>query len=116
MAAKGHDAYLANNRGTDYSRKHVFLDPVVHEKHFWDFSWEDMALDVTANVGTVVEHSAQEAILMVAYSQGAKQLMKALEEHGAKMSLVAVAALFAPCVQDSDLEAFVSQADAEEVI
>ena len=54
MAAKGHDTYLANNRGTEYSQKHIRLNPVDNEQEFYDFDWEDMALDVTANVGAVV--------------------------------------------------------------
>ena len=81
-----------------------------HPKEFWDFTWEDMALDLTANVGEVVEHTAEEAILMVAYSQGAKQLLAALDQHKGKMTVVSVAALMAPCVNDSDLDQFVTQA------
>ena len=75
-----------------------------------------MALDITANVGTVIEHTAEEAILMVAYSQGAKQLLAALDRHKGSMTLVSVAALLAPCVNDSDLDSFVSQTQAKEVI
>ena len=105
MAAKGHDTYLANNRGTEYSQKHVVWGPAQeHAKEFWDFTWEDMALDITANVGTVIEHTAEEAVLMVAYSQGAKQLLAALDRHKGKMTLVSVAAMLAPCVNDSDLD------------
>ena len=69
-----------------------------------------MALDLTANVGEVVEHTAEEAILMVAYSQGAKQLLAALDQHKGKLTVVSVAALLAPCVNVSDLDKFVTQA------
>ena len=43
LADLGCDVYLANNRGTVYSLTHEKF--TVKNKEFWDFSFQDMALD-----------------------------------------------------------------------
>ena len=53
---------------------------------------------------------------MVAYSQGSKMLLSALSNYPEKMMAVSVAAMLAPCVNDQDLDAFVSQKNAKDVI
>ena len=36
MSDLGYDVWLANSRGTRYSRRHIRLDPTMPE--FWDYS------------------------------------------------------------------------------
>jgi len=36
MSDLGYDVWLANSRGTRYSRRHIRMDPTMPE--FWDYS------------------------------------------------------------------------------
>ena len=48
FADLGHDIYVANQRGTDYSQQHTTLDPSTDAEQYWDFTFENMAEDVLA--------------------------------------------------------------------
>lgn len=37
LANAGYDVWIANPRGTTYSRKHITLDPDNEKEDFWDF-------------------------------------------------------------------------------
>lgn len=37
LADEGYDVWLANYRGTRWSRKHAWLDPDVDRKEYWSF-------------------------------------------------------------------------------
>jgi len=50
MANEGHDIYLGNTRGNQYSREHVYLDAAVDEDLYWDFSYYEMANDILASL------------------------------------------------------------------
>ena len=43
LAEAGYDVYIANNRGTEYSRGHTTLD-AAEDAEYWDFSWAEMGL------------------------------------------------------------------------
>ena len=57
MADLGHDVYLANARGTLFSQMHETLDPAVDEAEYWDFSFENLADDVMANLKAMYEEA-----------------------------------------------------------
>ena len=42
LVRAGFDVWMGNNRGNEYSRRHVKYD--THSYEFWDFDFEDMAL------------------------------------------------------------------------
>ncbi|CAH0520966.1 unnamed protein product [Peronospora belbahrii] len=49
LADAGYDVWLANNRGTTWSREHVtYTDD---DDEFWDFTWEDMEETTVAFAG-----------------------------------------------------------------
>ena len=48
MAELGHDVYIGNNRGTEYSQQHVTYDPLEDQVEYWDWTWAEMAYDVKA--------------------------------------------------------------------
>ena len=50
VADLGHDVYIGNNRGTEYSQKHVTLDAAEDQEQYWDFTWHNMAEDVLAEI------------------------------------------------------------------
>ncbi|KAJ9135475.1 hypothetical protein P3X46_032656 [Hevea brasiliensis] len=41
LADKGFDVWIANTRGTRYSRRHTYLQPSQSE--FWNWSWDELA-------------------------------------------------------------------------
>ena len=46
----GYDLYLGNNRGTEYSLGHEWIaSPGQNPQVYWNFSYEEFALDVLAN-------------------------------------------------------------------
>ena len=46
----GHDVFIGNNRGVEYSQGHRSLDMWEDAEQYWNFSWHEMANDVYANV------------------------------------------------------------------
>ncbi|KAJ0111552.1 hypothetical protein Patl1_01925 [Pistacia atlantica] len=49
LADNGYDVWIANTRGTKYSKKHESLTPL--DQAFWEWSWDElMAYDLTAFV------------------------------------------------------------------
>ncbi|KAM7268868.1 hypothetical protein ACFE04_011034 [Oxalis oulophora] len=51
LADKGFDVWIANTRGTRFSRKHVSLDP--SQSDFWNWSWDEL---VTFDLPTFFDH------------------------------------------------------------
>ena len=48
---EGYDVWLANMRGTQYSRKHKKLDTSDYTSEYWKFSWAEKGmLDVPAAI------------------------------------------------------------------
>ena len=43
LAKNGYDVWIANSRGTSFSRFHKYLDP-DHDLKYWDFTFEEMGL------------------------------------------------------------------------
>ena len=61
LADDGYDVYLGNNRGTEYSRKHVSLDSVTDAEEYWDFSWAEFGLyDDKAFIDLAVNQSSYD--------------------------------------------------------
>jgi len=53
LASDGYDVWMGNNRGCQYSVKHVSLN--TSSKAFWDFDFEDMGLkDVPAEIDFIL--------------------------------------------------------------
>lgn len=78
LANQGYDVWLSNTRGNKYSREHKTISP--KKKEFWEFSFEDMAKDVKANVDHVIEKTGQEKIAYMGHSQGTTQMFVAVSE------------------------------------
>ncbi|KAG2633737.1 triacylglycerol lipase 1 isoform X1 [Panicum virgatum] len=68
LADNGFDVWIGNVRGTHWSKGHSTLS--VHDKLFWDWSWQDLAeYDLLAMLSYVYTVS-QSKILYVGHSQG----------------------------------------------
>ncbi|KAG2580205.1 triacylglycerol lipase 2-like [Panicum virgatum] len=79
LADRGFDVWVANNRGTRWSRRHVSLDP--SSRLYWNWSWDDMVVnDLPAMVDFVcgqtgqkphyVGHSMGTLVALAAFSEG----------------------------------------------
>jgi len=64
------DVWLGNNRGNEYSRRHVNL--TKHQKEFWHFDWEEMGLyDVPAMTDFILEKTGYDQLAAyIGHSEG----------------------------------------------
>lgn len=95
MADKGFDVWLANARGTTYSRNHTTLNP--DHTDFWKFSWHEIGnLDLPTNIDYILNVTDQKNLHYVGYSQGTTSyfvMTSTRPEYNAKIK---VATLMAP--------------------
>ncbi|KAF2896922.1 hypothetical protein ILUMI_09252 [Ignelater luminosus] len=71
LADRGYDVWLANYRGTTWSRKHIRLDPDVHKKEFWDYSFQDIgSYDLPAFIDYILRVTKHERLFYIGHSQG----------------------------------------------
>ncbi|CAO2202651.1 unnamed protein product [Urochloa humidicola] len=79
LADRGFDVWIANTRGTRWSRRHVSLDP--SSRLYWNWSWDDLVVnDLPAMVDYVsrqtwqkphyVGHSMGTLVALAAFSEG----------------------------------------------
>ncbi|XP_018766673.2 lipase member M-like isoform X3 [Serinus canaria] len=69
LADSGYDVWLANSRGTSWSRRHQHLS--ADQVEFWDFSFHEMAMfDLPAAIDFVLQRTGQKQLHYVGYSQG----------------------------------------------
>ncbi|XP_031342203.1 gastric triacylglycerol lipase-like [Photinus pyralis] len=71
LADEGYDVWLANTRGTRWSKRHKFLDAVQNEKEFFDYSFHEVGLyDITANIDYILKRTNFKKLFYVGHSQG----------------------------------------------
>ena len=76
LANAGYDVWMGNNRGTIYSKAHMYLDPA--ERAFWEYYQLDMGeKDVPAFMDFIFEKTGHSSISYVGHSQGTTQLFMA---------------------------------------
>ncbi|KAF2892715.1 hypothetical protein ILUMI_13459 [Ignelater luminosus] len=71
LADQGYDVWLANPRGTRWSRKHATLNPDIDIKEYWDFSFHQIGYyDLPAFIDYIVNVTNQEKVFYIGHSQG----------------------------------------------
>ncbi|XP_059643171.1 triacylglycerol lipase 2 [Cornus florida] len=93
LADSGFDVWIANTRGTRFSRRHVTLDPT--DPDFWNWTWDDM---VTHDLPTVIDFVFKQTgnkIHYVGHSMGTLIALAAFSE-GKQIDKVKAAALLSP--------------------
>ena len=70
LAKRGYDVWLANARGTPYSKNHTVLDP-EKDKEFWNFSYDEMIeIDLPQVIDYILQETERKTIGYVGHSQG----------------------------------------------
>ncbi|XAR51990.1 Triacylglycerol lipase [Bertholletia excelsa] len=62
LADKGFDVWIANTRGTRFSRRHVSLDP--RDPEYWNWTWDDL---VTHDLPAVIDFVSRETTQNIHY-------------------------------------------------
>ncbi|KAF2888027.1 hypothetical protein ILUMI_18146, partial [Ignelater luminosus] len=71
LADRGYDVWIANYRGTRWSRRHIKLNPDVDVKEFWNWSFHDIGLyDLPAFIDYILHVTRQEKLFYIGHSQG----------------------------------------------
>ncbi|KAF5293144.1 hypothetical protein FQA39_LY13754 [Lamprigera yunnana] len=71
LADEGYDVWLANYRGTRWSKTHEDLDPVLNEKEFFDYSFQEIGYyDIPALTDYIFSTTNHSKIFYVGHSQG----------------------------------------------
>ncbi|KAL1395101.1 hypothetical protein pipiens_011486 [Culex pipiens pipiens] len=69
LSDNGYDVWLANMRGSRYSREHLRLP--VQSKEYWDFSWHEMGVyDLPAIIDLVLNATNFKKLFYIGHSQG----------------------------------------------
>ncbi|WOG96383.1 hypothetical protein DCAR_0415718 [Daucus carota subsp. sativus] len=93
LADNGYDVWIANTRGTRFSRRHVSLDP--SNPDFWDWTWDELvAHDLPAAIDFVFKQTGQK-IHYVGHSMGTLIALTSFSE-GKQVDKVKSAALLSP--------------------
>ena len=99
FADRGHHVYFGNNRGILYSRDHETLDMDEDAAEYWNFSQNELALDVFSNVEAMFESAGgQNKGYYFGSSLGTAQMTIALTKDEQRLtSKLNKAILVAPC-------------------
>ncbi|KAL3288935.1 hypothetical protein HHI36_003379 [Cryptolaemus montrouzieri] len=76
LADAGYDVWIANCRGTTFSREHISLDCFKNRKEYWDFSWHEIGYyDIPAMIDYVLSITSRSKLFYVGHSQGVTAFM-----------------------------------------
>jgi len=97
LADTGYDVWLANARGTSYSKGHVTLS--VKDSEYWNFSFHEIGFyDVPAIVDHILQVTGKPSLQYIGHSQGCTVLMVCLTTRPEYNQKIISAFLQAPAV------------------
>ncbi|KAE8703918.1 Myzus persicae-induced lipase 1 [Hibiscus syriacus] len=93
LSDNGYDVWLANSRGTKYSKGHTSLSP--NDPGYWDWSWDELvAYDLPATIQYVYDQTGQK-LHYVGHSQGTLMALAAFSKDEV-LNMLRSAALLCP--------------------
>nr|XP_022910208.1 lipase 3-like [Onthophagus taurus] len=100
LSDEGYDIWLANARGTSWSRRHRYLNP--NYKQFWMFSFHEFGVyDLTAEINYIVNVTKQDKIFFIGHSQGGTAFCVMGSERPEMNEKIRLAILVAPNVYNT---------------
>ncbi|CAL8080431.1 unnamed protein product [Orchesella dallaii] len=98
LADAGYEVWLANARGTDYSRQHTKLN-AERDIEYWNFSFHEIALyDFPAILDVISSETGEENIYFIGHSMGGAVYAIALAEMPELNQRVRAGFLLAPAI------------------
>ncbi|XP_027171751.1 triacylglycerol lipase 2-like [Coffea eugenioides] len=113
LADNGFDVWLANTRGTNYSRGHTSIDP--NDPSYWDWSWDELvAYDLPATVQYVHDQTGQK-LHYVGHSLGTLIAFAAFSQEKL-LNSIRSAALLSPIAYLAQMSSFLAKTAADAFI
>ncbi|WCJ37482.1 Triacylglycerol lipase 2 [Euphorbia peplus] len=110
LADNGFDVWIANTRGTKYSRAHTSLTP--DDPAFWNWSWDELvAYDLPATVKYVNDQSGQK-VHYVGHSLGTLMALAAVSK-GEVVSMLRSAVMLCPIAHVGQLTSPLARSAAD---
>ncbi|CAN1783930.1 Triacylglycerol lipase 2 [Linum perenne] len=110
LADHGYDVWIANSRGTKYSRGHTSLS--TDEKGYWDWSWDELVkYDLPATVD-YVHHQTGQNMHYIGHSQGTLTALAAFSK-GQLMNRLRSATLLCPVAYLGQMSSFLAKIGAD---
>ncbi|GER47492.1 lipase, partial [Striga asiatica] len=94
LADNGFDVWISNIRGTQFSRRHLQLDP-DDDDEFWDWTWDDLVIHDLPSVTAFVVNQTGQKMHYIGHSMGTLIALASLSE-GNLTDKVRSAALLSP--------------------
>ncbi|CAI0439936.1 unnamed protein product [Linum tenue] len=106
LADNGYDVWIANSRGTKYSRGHVSL--TTDDKDYWNWSWDELVnYDLPATVD-YVHNQTGEKLHYIGHSQGTLIALASLSK-GLLMDKLRSATLLCPIAYLGQMNSFLAR-------
>ncbi|KAL9704735.1 hypothetical protein quinque_008253 [Culex quinquefasciatus] len=79
LADAGYDVWLANARGTRFSRKNLNVGPKTAA--FWDFSWHEIGtIDLPAIIDYILRQTGHQKLFYIGHNQGVTAVLALLAD------------------------------------
>ncbi|XP_021629310.1 triacylglycerol lipase 2 [Manihot esculenta] len=110
LADNGYDVWIANTRGTRFSRGHTSLSP--NDPAYWEWTWDELAAyDLPAMVQYVQQQTGQK-LHYVGHSLGTLIAMAALSQ-GKLLNMLRSAALLSPIAHLNHITSLLTKVAAD---
>ncbi|KAI3702607.1 hypothetical protein L6452_28353 [Arctium lappa] len=110
LADNGFDVWIANTRGTDFSRGHTSLSP--SDPEYWDWSWDELvAFDLPASI-QYVHNQTGKNLHCVGHSLGTLIAFSAFSK-GQTLNMLRSAVLLSPIAYLGHVSSILARAGAE---
>ncbi|CAH9123218.1 unnamed protein product, partial [Cuscuta epithymum] len=101
LADKGYDVWISNTRGTEYSRRHLYLDP--KQKGYWYWTWDHLAEYEIPAVINFVYNATGQKVHYIGHALGSLLCLASFAEGNMGIDRVKSAAFLSPTVYSNHI-------------